>query len=160
VLLLPLKVMCVTVPSTAHTRQGGPCSGDGAAALCCLIWWLSKGPVSAAVAAVLCCCWSGLRVHHWRSLAAAPSLWPNAKHSPVTHLPVLVLVCVVLQPSLFGCNDGPGHSLVYYFALPEGWEPSQVRVTPSLPAPRLSPGRRSSVAAELLAGPGPTPALS
>lgn len=76
------------------------------------------------------------------------------------HLPVLVLVCVVLQPSLFGCNDGPGHSLVYYFALPEGWEPSQVRVTPSLPAPRLSPGRRSSVAAELLAGPGPTPALS
>ncbi len=32
----------------------------------------------------------------------------------------------LLQPSLFGGNDGPGHSLVYYFALPEGWEPDQV----------------------------------
>lgn len=33
----------------------------------------------------------------------------------------------VPQPSLFGSNDGQGHSLVYYFALPEGWEPSQAR---------------------------------
>lgn len=36
-------------------------------------------------------------------------------------------VPVPVQPSLFGANDGHGHSLVYYFALPEGWEPSQAR---------------------------------
>lgn len=33
-----------------------------------------------------------------------------------------------MQASLFGSNDGTGYSLVYYFALPEGWEPSQVRL--------------------------------
>jgi len=32
----------------------------------------------------------------------------------------------MLQASLFGSNDGKGHSLVYYFGLPEGWEPSMV----------------------------------
>ncbi len=28
------------------------------------------------------------------------------------------------QPSMWGANDGKGHSLVYYFGLPDGWEPS------------------------------------
>jgi hypothetical protein len=25
---------------------------------------------------------------------------------------------------MWGANDGKGHSLVYYFGLPDGWEPS------------------------------------
>ena len=29
------------------------------------------------------------------------------------------------QASLFGAADGDGASLVYYFALPEGWTPEQ-----------------------------------
>lgn len=33
---------------------------------------------------------------------------------------------MLVQASLFGhTGDGTGASLVYYFALPEGWEPSQ-----------------------------------
>lgn len=31
-----------------------------------------------------------------------------------------------LQASIFGANDGKGHSLVYYFGLPEGWDLSMV----------------------------------
>ena len=31
-----------------------------------------------------------------------------------------------LQAALFGKKDEAGSSLVYYFALPEGWEPGQV----------------------------------
>lgn len=31
-----------------------------------------------------------------------------------------------VQASFFGTQDGPGQSLVYYFALPEGWEPAHV----------------------------------
>lgn len=47
--------------------------------------------------------------------APLPRTWPpNCR--PATPMP---------QPSLFGSNDGQGHSLVYYFALPEGWEPNQ-----------------------------------
>lgn len=30
------------------------------------------------------------------------------------------------QASLWGANDGNGHSLVYYFGLPEGWDPAMV----------------------------------
>lgn len=32
----------------------------------------------------------------------------------------------MLQASLFGSQDGQGLSLVYYFTLPEGWEPNDV----------------------------------
>lgn len=32
----------------------------------------------------------------------------------------------MLQASLFGGQDGQGLSLVYYFTLPEGWEPNDV----------------------------------
>ena len=32
----------------------------------------------------------------------------------------------MLQASLFGAQDGNGLSLVYYFTLPEGWEPNDV----------------------------------
>lgn len=35
-------------------------------------------------------------------------------------------MCAVVQASLFGAQDGKGLSLVYYFALPEGWEPADV----------------------------------
>ena len=35
------------------------------------------------------------------------------------------LLCL-LQASLFGAQDGKGLSVVYYFALPEGWEPADV----------------------------------
>ena len=31
-----------------------------------------------------------------------------------------------MQASFFGKSDGHGHSLVYYFGLPEGWEPSMI----------------------------------
>ena len=31
-----------------------------------------------------------------------------------------------VQASLFGSQDGQGLSLVYYFTLPEGWEPHDV----------------------------------
>ena len=30
------------------------------------------------------------------------------------------------QPSVWGTSDGKGHSLVYYFGLPDGWDPSMV----------------------------------
>lgn len=32
----------------------------------------------------------------------------------------------MLQASLFGSQDGQGLSLVYYFTLPEGWNPDDV----------------------------------
>ena len=32
----------------------------------------------------------------------------------------------MLQPSMFGNTDGKGQSLVYYFSLPEGWEPKEL----------------------------------
>ena len=35
------------------------------------------------------------------------------------------IVCP-MQASFFGKSDGHGHSLVYYFGLPEGWEPSMI----------------------------------
>lgn len=63
-------------------------------------------------------------------LPEPPVLGPGAHALPADQqLPPLLIVNLQLPlyaPSLFGCNDGPGHSLVYYFALPEGWEPSQV----------------------------------
>lgn len=39
----------------------------------------------------------------------------------------VTVTCFTLQASLFGRNDGQGCSLVYYFALPEGWTPEQER---------------------------------
>ena len=48
----------------------------------------------------------------------------------LSHFP---LVCVglkhavSLQPAIFGGRtDGKGQSVVYYFTLPDGWEPDQV----------------------------------
>lgn len=37
-----------------------------------------------------------------------------------------------MQASLFGAQDGKGLSVVYYFALPEGWEPADVPNAPAL----------------------------
>ena len=45
----------------------------------------------------------------------------------VGHRLTRCLFCCFAQPSLFGASDGPGHSLIYYFGLEEGWEPSRVR---------------------------------
>ncbi|KAL4439907.1 hypothetical protein ABPG75_002908 [Micractinium tetrahymenae] len=59
-----------------------------------------------------------------------PRLGPEALALPQDQqLPPLLIINLQLPfygPSLFGSNDGQGHSLVYYFALPEGWEPSQM----------------------------------
>lgn len=59
-----------------------------------------------------------------------PRLGPEAQALPRDQqLPPLLVINLQLpsySPSLFGSNDGQGHSLVYYFALPEGWEPSQM----------------------------------
>lgn len=38
----------------------------------------------------------------------------------------LTVVLSSWQASLFGAQDGQGLSLVYYFTLPEGWEPTDV----------------------------------
>ncbi|KAL4421206.1 hypothetical protein ABPG77_010081 [Micractinium sp. CCAP 211/92] len=63
-------------------------------------------------------------------LPEPPQLGPEALALPRDQqLPPLLIINLQLPsyaPSLFGSNDGQGHSLVYYFALPEGWEPSQM----------------------------------
>lgn len=63
-------------------------------------------------------------------LPPAPVLGPAAQALPHDQqLPPLLIINLQLPwypTSLFGSNDGDGYSLVYYFALPEGWEPSQV----------------------------------
>jgi hypothetical protein len=49
--------------------------------------------------------------------------------APADRLPPLLVINIQVPtylPTVFGPTDGPGYSLVYYFALPEGWEPSQV----------------------------------
>lgn len=42
------------------------------------------------------------------------------------HLPTESCVLFPPQATLFGGTDGPGHSLVYYFVLPEGFDCSKV----------------------------------
>jgi hypothetical protein len=63
-------------------------------------------------------------------LPPAPTLGPAAAAlGPDKRIPPLLIVNLQLPtyaPSVFGSNDGPGQSLVYYFALPEGWEPDMV----------------------------------
>ncbi|KAG7670656.1 hypothetical protein Ndes2526B_g00441 [Nannochloris sp. 'desiccata'] len=63
-------------------------------------------------------------------LPAAPKLGPEALALPQNQrLPPLLIITLQLPtyaPSMFGSMDGAGQSLVYYFALPEGWEPSMV----------------------------------
>lgn len=63
-------------------------------------------------------------------LPNAPILGNKAMELPEhKRLPPLLIINLQLPtyvPSLFGANDGEGFSLVYYFALPEGWEPSHV----------------------------------
>lgn len=56
---------------------------------------------------------------------------PEVSSMAGNHLGIPLLLIINLQlpmysPSLFGRNDGPGHSLIYYFGLPEGWSPEQV----------------------------------
>ncbi|DBA95460.1 TPA: hypothetical protein ACH3X3_013326 [Trebouxia sp. C0006] len=63
-------------------------------------------------------------------LPAAPRLGPAALDMPQEErLPPVLVVNVQLPAypaSLFGAQDGQGLSLVYYFTLPEGWEPKDV----------------------------------
>eukprot|EP00884_Botryococcus_braunii_P001825 jgi/Botrbrau1/11643/Bobra.168_2s0001.1 len=63
-------------------------------------------------------------------LPEAPRLGPAAAALPPQEsLPPFLIINVQLPTypaSFFGTQDGPGQSLVYYFALPEGWEPSDV----------------------------------
>lgn len=63
-------------------------------------------------------------------LPAAPTLGPKAQALPADEkMPPLLILNLQLPtyaPSVFGGTDGPGYSLVYYFALPEGWEPDMV----------------------------------
>ena len=69
-------------------------------------------------------------ISQYIDLPTPPTLGPEALALPENErLPPLLifnLQCPTYPPSVFGGNDGPGHSLVYYFALPEGWEPSMV----------------------------------
>ena len=63
-------------------------------------------------------------------LPTPPTLGPGAQALPADkQLPPLLIINLQLPtyaPSVFGSTDGPGYSLVYYFALPEGWEPEMV----------------------------------
>lgn len=63
-------------------------------------------------------------------LPAAPKLGPAALDMPPGERLPPVLVFNVQLPnypaSLFGAQDGQGLSLVFYFSLPEGWEPHHV----------------------------------
>ena len=48
--------------------------------------------------------------------------------APDVALPPLLVMNLQLpsyQPSFFGANDGPGQSVVFYFALPEDFDPSK-----------------------------------
>lgn len=64
------------------------------------------------------------------TLPTQPRLGPGAADLPPDQqLPPLLIFNVQLPtyaPSLFGSTDGPGHSLIFYFGLEEGWEPSMV----------------------------------
>ena len=63
-------------------------------------------------------------------LPQPPTLGPAALALPPhQQLPPLLIINLQLPtyaPSMFGGSDGVGQSLIYYFALPEGWEPSMV----------------------------------
>eukprot|EP00887_Chlorella_sp_A99_P000473 scaffold17.g473.t1 len=63
-------------------------------------------------------------------LPKPPQLGPAAAALPPDQqLPPLLIFNVQLPtyaPSLFGSTDGPGHSLIYYLGLEEGWEPQRV----------------------------------
>ena len=50
-------------------------------------------------------------------------------------IPPLLIINIQLPlypAALFGASDGKGSSLVYYFALPRGWEPEDVPVEAAL----------------------------
>lgn len=61
-----------------------------------------------------------------RELPSSPELSRPPLPPACLPAPAAAAPCFFPQPSLFSASDGPGHSLVFYFALPEGWEPSQV----------------------------------
>lgn len=65
-------------------------------------------------------------------LPDAPRLGPGALQGPhEDQIPPILIINVQLptySPALFGGRtDGKGQSLVYYFTLPEGWEPDHVQ---------------------------------
>jgi hypothetical protein len=58
-------------------------------------------------------------------LPPPPPLGPAAAAARVPPLLIINLQLPAYAPSILGgATDGPGHSLVYYFALPPGWEPT------------------------------------
>ncbi|BDA44255.1 probable protein ENHANCED DISEASE RESISTANCE 2 at C-terminar half [Coccomyxa sp. Obi] len=63
-------------------------------------------------------------------LPAPPILGAAAYSLPASEqIPPLLIVNIQLPmypASIFGRSDGEGHSLVYYFGLPEGWDPAMV----------------------------------
>ena len=63
-------------------------------------------------------------------LPPPPTPGPSALALPPSQrFPPLLIINLQLPlyaPSIFGGNNGEGHSLVYYFALPEGWQPEDV----------------------------------
>ncbi|KAK9862586.1 hypothetical protein WJX84_000829 [Apatococcus fuscideae] len=63
-------------------------------------------------------------------LPQAPQMGPKASRLPEHERPLPFLIINIQLPmkpaSMFGKSDEAGCSLVYYFALPEGWEPEQV----------------------------------
>ncbi len=62
-----------------------------------------------------------LRQASWRRL-----LFLNPEACWTCAFPAVTVPGVYMQPALWGKQDEAGSSLVYYFALPEGWEPEQV----------------------------------
>ncbi|KAK9860455.1 hypothetical protein WJX84_011386 [Apatococcus fuscideae] len=64
-------------------------------------------------------------------LPKPPELGPGARSLPEHECPppfLIINVQLPLKPAaLFGKKDEAGSSLVYYFALPEGWEPEQLK---------------------------------
>lgn len=59
-------------------------------------------------------------------LPRVPELGPGAESTKIPPLLIINIQLPRYSPTLFGNTDGPSYSLVYYFALPDGWEPSMV----------------------------------
>lgn len=80
------------------------------APLTSMLWWLNR----------MLCSW-------WPVTGRVPAVLQYAAWH-VQHVMDLMTCTFMLQPALFGGRtDGKGQSLVYYFTLPEGWEPDHVQ---------------------------------